>query len=155
MELVGTAGRTWTKLAADAVEGSRELALLEALPASAGDQVVVTGSDFQFIEHGTVERVENDGKLLVLSQPLAHAHAGPTARHSGREETQGLIGTEVGLIKGSITIEGVDTPGLDEKPSLGVERYGAIVTSVPLAVPGCGSAFSSRAWATQRRTTTS
>ena len=126
VELYGLPKRTWSRLATTAPAGARTLELEQDLELQAGDVVIVTASKAK----NETERAEVEsasGTTVTLKSALAHVHPGVEATSEGRPETRGLLATEVAVIRGSIVIEGLDTPGFGGKGAITAEKWGAVV----------------------------
>ncbi|WP_305096732.1 G8 domain-containing protein [Croceibacterium aestuarii] len=98
LELHGNRSHSWTKLAATAEKGARQIEVLDASEWQAGDEIVLASTDFnpRQAERRTITAV--NGNTLSFAQPLDYMHFG--------EVTYGVDERgEVGLLTRNIKVE--------------------------------------------------
>lgn len=88
IQLVGDLKNTqWLRLAATANKGANQIELNQAVSWSAGDQIALapTSYDFREAEQVTIDSVLNNGKIVRLKTPLKYSHWGELQTFQGRQ----------------------------------------------------------------------
>jgi hypothetical protein len=139
VDLFGASLPTWTRLAKAVAKGGAELQLETDLKLKKGDELLVTTTsvDRNAYDKSVVKSVS--GTTVTLSKPLEHAHDGLDTVHDGHAVTKGMMAGEVAVTRGSIVIEGLDTPGFQGKSSINDEKFGAVINVFPVS-DKCGAA---------------
>jgi cell migration-inducing and hyaluronan-binding protein len=98
LDLHGARQNSWTKLAATAEKGSRQITVLDAADWRAGDQIVLASTDFNPRQAEVRNVTAVKGNTLTLDRPLAYMHYGKVTY--GVDERG-----EVGLLSRNIRIQ--------------------------------------------------
>src|SRR5690606_12101 len=76
LELHGNRTHSWTKLAATAEKGARQIEVLDASQWKPGDQIVLASTDFNPRQAETRRIVSVSGNTVMLDSPLEYMHFG-------------------------------------------------------------------------------
>jgi hypothetical protein len=102
---------SWTRLAADAKRGDRQIVLQARTGWRPGDTIVLAPTGFSQAEDetATVEAVEDGGRVLRLSRELDHDHDCPMASLPTKEGFDlAKVAGEVGLLSRNVVVQGDD-----------------------------------------------
>jgi cell migration-inducing and hyaluronan-binding protein len=112
LELHGQRRMSWTRLAADARAGGRQLHLRDPVDWSPGDTIVLASTDFDPGQAETFRLldVQEEGLLLLLNASLRHSHYGTVQSFEhpgmGGGPVQLDSAAEVALLSRNIIIQG-------------------------------------------------
>ncbi len=115
----------WTRLAATAEPGAREI-VLEAAPGwEAGDEIVLASTDFDAhqAETARILSVSPDGRTLTLDRALDWMHFGELQLYEGGRVLD--TRAEVGLLSRNVTIRGDEDAHLDGHGGHTMAMHGA------------------------------
>ncbi|XP_065144791.1 fibrocystin-L-like [Paramisgurnus dabryanus] len=117
-----------TKLANTVQAGNNALSLEETVDWKVGDQILLSTTSYDpwQTEIRTITAVSDDGRTLILDQPLSYTHTGQRYIVPGSSRSYQLAG-DVGLLTRNIKIVG------QEYPAMNTQSYGArvLVATVP------------------------
>lgn len=103
LDLHGAPRLSWTHLAATAQPNATSITLAETVDWQAGDEVVITSTDYDQ-DHAEVRTITSvSGTVVSLDAPLSHRHWGTVQSYGGKTlDTR----AEVGLLTHNILIQG-------------------------------------------------
>ena len=101
--LHGVAQPSWSRLAAHAVNASSEITLESAVGWHAGQQIILTSTDFDSDQTEQRQIRYVSGATIGLDAPLQHSHFGELQEFGGRVLDERA---EVGLLSRNIIIQG-------------------------------------------------
>ncbi len=105
LELHGTRRSGWTRLAANAPAGSRQLVLETPVDWRAGDRIAVASTSFEASEAEDVVIEDVRGTVVTLAAPLRFAHWGELQTVAGQALDERA---EVGLLSRNLVVRGDD-----------------------------------------------